>query len=92
MDRVKKFGQRIQELRKEKQLTQASLAEAADLATNYIGEIERGEAKPTLQTILAIADALEISPSDLLRPLDKPRNKQLLLKAMREILEELEAE
>lgn len=91
MDRIKRFGERIRELRKEKKLSQASLAETADLATNYIGEIERGEAKPTLNTVLAIADALDANPSDILRAVDKPRTQQQILAAIKELIQELEA-
>jgi len=48
-------------------LSQEALAEKANLATDYLGFIERGENVPTLSVILKLARALKITPSDLLR-------------------------
>ena len=44
------------------ELSQAALAEKADLHTTYIGQIERGEKNPTIETLLKIANALDLSP------------------------------
>jgi transcriptional regulator with XRE-family HTH domain len=54
------FGQRIQQLRKEKNLSQEKLAEIADLHRTYIGMIERGEKNITLKNIYKISQALQI--------------------------------
>jgi len=61
----KKFGDRIRELRKEKQLSQEELAFKAGVHRTYLGSIERGERNPSLRNISAIAAALGISLSDL---------------------------
>ena len=42
------------------------LAEKVDLSVNYVGEIERGEKSPALDTFIAIANALEVSADMLL--------------------------
>lgn len=66
MDTIeKKFGDRIRELRKEKQLSQEELAFKAGVHRTYLGSIERGERNPSLRNISAIAAALGISLSDL---------------------------
>ena len=62
-------------------------AAKADLSTNYIGEIERGEAQATLDSLFAIMDALEINPSLLFTPLDRPQDKEEILKRTRELLD-----
>ena len=85
--RLKILGKRVRELREERRMTQAKLAEQADLSTNYIGEIERGEAQATLDSLFAIMDALEINPSLLFTPLDRPQDKQEILKRTRELLD-----
>ncbi len=85
--RLKILGNRVRELREERRMTQAKLAEQADLSTNYIGEIERGEAQATLDSLFAIMDALEINPSLLFTPLDRPQDKEELLKRTRELLD-----
>ena len=53
-------------LRKHKGLSQEELAFQAGINRNYVGQIEREEKSPTVDMIEKIADALGISPSDLL--------------------------
>jgi len=43
MDVLKKFGERLKELRKERGISQEQLAFKADLHRTYISSIERGE-------------------------------------------------
>lgn len=61
------FGSTIRRLREERGLTQAQLAEAADLSATYLGIIERGENVPTLTVILRIAVGLDLHPMELFR-------------------------
>lgn len=60
------FGQRVRLLRKTQNLTQEELAEKAGLSYKFIGEIERGAANPTLDTIEKIASALGVYAALLL--------------------------
>ncbi|HYK00607.1 MAG TPA: helix-turn-helix transcriptional regulator [Thermoanaerobaculia bacterium] len=62
------FGERLRELRTERNLSQESLAELAGLDRNYIGQIERAERNVALVNIVRIAKALEIEPGDLFVP------------------------
>ncbi|MFY0677559.1 MAG: helix-turn-helix transcriptional regulator [Neptuniibacter sp.] len=57
------FGQRIRAIRKEKGLSQESLAALADIDRSYMGHIERGEKNITLTKIYQIAKALDVRPS-----------------------------
>ena len=50
-DVLKKFGERIRELRKVKNLSQEELADKANLHRTYIGMIERHEKNITLINI-----------------------------------------
>ena len=60
------LGTRIKNKRLEKNLTQEQLAEKVDLSAVYIGQIERGERKMTIQTLVKLANVLETSIEELL--------------------------
>lgn len=66
MDRVA-FGKRIKEARSKSHFTQEVLAEKADIAVTYLGEIERGEKTPSLDVLISLAESLEVSCDYLLR-------------------------
>lgn len=60
------LGERIESLRKERNLSADDLGAIARLGLGTVIRVERGEQSPTLDTVLAIADALGISGADLL--------------------------
>ena len=60
-----KFGNRVREARKLKNLSQEELAFRADVHRTYIGMIERAEKNITLLNIEKIANALELNIKDL---------------------------
>ena len=62
---LKAFGQRVQELRKERNLSQEQLADLAGVHRTYIGMIERAEKNITLCNIERIAKALKLDIKDL---------------------------
>ncbi|MBN2828488.1 MAG: helix-turn-helix transcriptional regulator [Tissierellales bacterium] len=64
---LKKFGNRVRELRKERNISQEELADKADLHRTYIGMIERAEKNITLMNIEKIANALEVSIKDFFK-------------------------
>lgn len=55
------IGKNIRKFREIKKLRQEDLAEKADLTTNYIGMIERGEKIPSLETFINILNSLGVS-------------------------------
>ena len=55
------IGQRIRELRRSKNWSQLELAHKADLSPSYLAELERGGRNPSLETILSLAAALDVS-------------------------------
>ena len=66
MDYVK-LGERVRKQRILNQLTQEQLAESAGISTSFVGHIERGEKKASIETIVALCNALEVSPVVLLQ-------------------------
>lgn len=65
MDTTKKIGKRLKEIRREKGLTQAELAEKAVMNANYYAKIERGEVKPAPEIYEKIAKALKVTAADI---------------------------
>lgn len=59
------FGKKVQELRKEQNLSQEQLAELAGVHRTYIGMIERAEKNITLRNIEKIAIALNVEVKSL---------------------------
>ncbi|MGA1852698.1 helix-turn-helix transcriptional regulator [Sphingobium sp. HT1-2] len=60
------LGEAVRRLRKARGLTQEDLSGLTELHRNHNGGIERGERNITIRTILALAQALEVRPADLL--------------------------
>ncbi len=60
------IGSRIRELRKARKWTQEILAEKSGIEPSNISHIERAATKLSLQTLVSIANALEVSADDLL--------------------------
>ena len=55
------FGKRVRDIRISKKISQEKLAELCGLHPTYIGQIERGEKSPTLESICKISIGLETS-------------------------------
>ncbi len=60
------FGERVRRLRKAAKLSREKAAERGNLSANFWGEVERAQKVPSLDTILGMAKALQISPAALL--------------------------
>ena len=62
------FGQKLQHVRRSKQLTQAQLAAQLGTVTqSYISHLEAGRKEPSIEFVLMVADAFNISLDYLLR-------------------------
>ena len=55
------IGSRVRELRLRHKMTQEHLAELVDISPSFIGHIERGEKKPSLETMSRLTMVLETS-------------------------------
>ena len=62
----KRIGQRIRAMRMVQKLTQAELAECANLSVPYISHIENGIKQSSLQAVVNIAEALGCTADKLL--------------------------
>ena len=72
------LGRRIREERQKLNLTQEKLSESINVSTTYIGQIERGERCPTLDTLIKISNSLGVSIDYLLRESVTPSSTALM--------------
>ncbi|WP_239331523.1 helix-turn-helix domain-containing protein [Frankia sp. CiP3] len=65
------FGERVRSARLVLGLSQEDLADRAGLHRTYVGSAERGLRNVSLQNIIRLAKALEVTPGQLLDGLEK---------------------
>ncbi|MES2837206.1 MAG: helix-turn-helix transcriptional regulator [Bacteroidota bacterium] len=66
-DIVKKFGEKVRELRLQNKWSQEELADQTGFHRTYIGMIERGERNLSLKNIEIFASSFGLTISDLLK-------------------------
>lgn len=63
---VRLFAAKLKELRASRGLTQAELAEKADVSATYVSEMETADTTPGIDLIERLARALGVPPGELL--------------------------
>ena len=71
------MGRVIRRLRDEQGVSQEDLAEAARLDRTFISMLERGRQRATLETALALAQALGMTLTELAREIDNEERDDL---------------
>lgn len=74
LEDLQKLGQRIREIRTEKNYSQETLGFKAGLHRNYISNMELAQKNPTYTTLLKLSKALDVNIIDLL-PKEKRKEK-----------------
>ncbi|WP_425803118.1 helix-turn-helix domain-containing protein [Desulfitobacterium sp. Sab5] len=74
----KELGERIAKRRKVLNLTQDDVAEATGLSNNHISNIENNHSIPSIETLIKICEALDITPDYFLLGIIKHTNDSLL--------------
>jgi transcriptional regulator with XRE-family HTH domain len=62
----RQLGANVRRWRGRRGWTQDQLAEQANISAKFVGEVERGEDNPSLETLWALVCALKIDWTDLL--------------------------
>ncbi len=62
-----RFGQRLRQMRRERNLTQLRMATSFGIDRSYISDVERGRKSISLPMLEVVALGLRVSLSDLLR-------------------------
>lgn len=65
-DVLRKIGLNFRVERTKKRLSQEQFAELANVHTNYIGKVERGEQNLTVRKIVELTNALELTVDKIL--------------------------
>ena len=71
------FGWVLRELRGERALPHERLAELAGLHPPFISLLERGGRMPSLNTVFLLAEALRVSPSEIVRRVERLKARPL---------------
>ncbi len=71
----KLVGKVVSDFRRRKGLSQEVLSGLADIGRTHLSAIERGERKPTLETLYRIACALDVNMSDMIIEMESHINK-----------------
>ncbi|MGM9601558.1 MAG: helix-turn-helix domain-containing protein [Faecousia sp.] len=79
------IGARIRAVRKQRGMSQSTLADKAHLSLPQIGAIELGKTRMLLGSFIRIAEALQVSTDTLLRP-DIPQVNHLYQAEFEELL------
>jgi transcriptional regulator with XRE-family HTH domain len=90
------LGKQVRFFRQQRQLSQAALAEKADISITFLSKIERGIKYPTSDTVSAIANSLGVEVYELFRHDHSPAEHRKLFERFKiditkNVLETLEA-
>ena len=66
-----KVGKTVAFFRQKKGVSQEVLSGLADIGRSHLSAIERGERKPTLETLYRLCNALDIKMSEFILELEK---------------------
>jgi len=87
VDLKEMIGSRIQQIRNKKRITQDHLAEKVGISSKYLSSIERGKENPTLNTILKLAQSLDVMPDEFFTQLaieDPAKRKSMIIEMLDE--------
>jgi transcriptional regulator with XRE-family HTH domain len=73
MDMRKLVGSNFARLRREKGLTQEEVEARSGFSQQYLSSLERGRRNPTVITLYELAQALDVSHIELVRPIGETR-------------------
>ena len=58
---LKEIGLRLRKIREEKRMSQTEIAQSMKMLPNQYNKVENGKARPSLETLTKIAEALDVS-------------------------------
>jgi transcriptional regulator with XRE-family HTH domain len=76
---VAAIGNRLRILRLEREMTLQELAKVTDLSPSMLSLVERGRASPSIQSLIVIASALNVTMSDLVVA-EQPNEERIVIR------------
>lgn len=80
---------RIRKIRIEKGISQQELANIANFSQSFLANVESGKKKPSLLTILRIAEALNVNPRDFFSESPTENTKEEIKSQIINLLEKI---
>ena len=62
---LQRLSQMIRDKRKERSISQEKLAEMVGVTTSFVGQVERGESLPSVETLFAFVQCLNLDVNSL---------------------------
>ncbi|MBI9099897.1 MAG: helix-turn-helix transcriptional regulator [Spirochaetaceae bacterium] len=81
-----RFGEKIRLVRERRGMTLKEVGSVANVSESLVSQIERNKVSPSVDTLMAITDALDIDPEYLFRDYKKKRNIHITQKKDRNSL------
>ncbi|MCF7941857.1 MAG: XRE family transcriptional regulator [Spirochaetia bacterium] len=75
-----RFGEKIRRIRERQKITLRTLSDAIGVSSSLLSQIENNHVSPSMDTLLAITDELQIDPEYLFRDYRKPRQVKIVHK------------
>ncbi len=79
-----KFGDKLRRVRERKGITLKAVARSAQVSESLVSQIECNKVSPSIDTLMAIADVLDLDPEYLFRDFKKNKKVEILRRAERE--------
>lgn len=83
---MKKLGERIKKRRNQLELSLMELAKKIDVTSSLLSQIENGKAYPSIVTLKSIADAINVTVSELIGENETCVNNPVIQKTERKLL------
>ena len=92
MNEATLFGQLLRAARKARKIGVSELAEKVGIGAKHLGRIERGEKSPSFELIIALANALGVSPSEFFEFENAKIDQRFIKTRLRELLDHRDLE
>ena len=92
MNEATLFGQLLRAARKARKIGVSKLAEKVGIGAKHLGRIERGEKSPSFELIIALANALGVSPSEFFEFENAKIDQRFIKTRLRELLDNRDLE
>lgn len=86
------FGQLLRATRKSRKMGVSVLAEKVGIGAKHLGRVERGEKSPSFELIIALANALGVSPSEFFEFENAKVDQKFISARLRELLDKRDLE
>ena len=80
------IGEKLRNLRVQKNLTQEELGERTDLSKGYISQLERDLSSPSMETFFTILEVLGVTPEEFFRQENADHQVSIEKKTVRVIM------